>query len=416
VAQRVKPVATYSISGSLQPVERTTSARTSAELEQAAGRALQAGDFATARGLLDAWVRQEPGNLGAWLRRAAVCRQQGDTAQAFESLSGALKIDPRCFPALLMVATLLEREGDLPAAARQYDIAIAQAPPDDRLDAATRAALEHGRQLAAKHARELRDFIHAELDVVRGECTASEQRRVETFVDTTLRLRKRYVQEPMEYCYPGMPSIEFYDRSMFPWLAELEAATPDIRRELLSLLAEGAAGFSPYVNYAEHMPLDQWRELNRSPRWTAWHFYERAEPIAERWARAPATAAAFSRIPQAKVPLRSPTALFSALRPKTRIPAHTGIANFRLLVHLALIIPPGCGFRVGGEKRSWSEGEAWIFDDTIEHEAWNDSDELRVILICDIWSPLLSPAEREAITAVIRARDAYTGIVPRMDG
>ena len=110
-------------------MERTTSARTSAELEQAAGRALQAGDFATARGLLDAWVRQEPGNLGAWLRRAAVCRQQGDTAQAFESLSGALKIDPRCFPALLMVATLLEREGDLPAAARQYDIAIAQAPP-----------------------------------------------------------------------------------------------------------------------------------------------------------------------------------------------------------------------------------------------------------------------------------------------
>ncbi len=252
-------------------MERTTSARTSAELEQAAGRALQAGDFATARGLLDAWVRQEPGHLGAWLRRAAVCRQQGDTAQAFESLSSALKIDPRCFPALLMVATLLEREGDLPAAARQYDIAIAQAPPDERLDVPTRAALEHGRQLVAKHARELRDFIHAELDVVRGECTVSEQRRVETFVDTTLRLRKRYVQEPMEYCYPGMPSIEFYDRAMFPWLAELEAATPDIRRELLSLLAEGAPGFSPYVNYAEHMPLDQWRELNRSPRWTAWH-------------------------------------------------------------------------------------------------------------------------------------------------
>jgi aspartyl/asparaginyl beta-hydroxylase (cupin superfamily) len=87
-----------------------------------------------------------------------------------------------------------------------------------------------------------------------------------------------------------------------------------------------------------------------------------------------------------------------------------------LLVHLALVIPPGCGFRVGGETRPWREGEAWIFDDTIEHEAWNDSDELRVILICDIWSPLLSPAEREAIAAVIRARDAYTGIIPRSDG
>jgi aspartyl/asparaginyl beta-hydroxylase (cupin superfamily) len=396
-------------------VERTASGRTSAENEQLATRAMMAGDFATARGVLDAWVQHEPSHLGAWLRRAAVCRQQGDTAQAFESLSGALKIDPRCFPALLMVATLLEREGDVPAAARQYEIAIAQAPPDERLDAASRSALEHGRQLVAKHSAALRDYIHADLDTVRQDCTPSEQRRLEAFIDTTLRLRQRYTQQPMEYCYPGMPSIEFYDRSMFPWLEELEAATPDIRRELLGLLAEGAPGFSPYVNYAEHMPLDQWRELNRSPRWTAWHFYERAEPIAERWARAPLTAAAFSRLPQARVPLRSPTALFSALRPKTRIPAHTGIANFRLLVHLALVIPPGCGFRVGGETRPWREGEAWVFDDTIEHEAWNDSDELRVILICDVWSPLLSPAEREAIAAVIRARDAYTGIIPRSD-
>ncbi|MFM8517733.1 MAG: tetratricopeptide repeat protein, partial [Nevskiaceae bacterium] len=144
-------------------MERTASGRTSAEYEQLATRAMVAGDFATARALLDGWVQQEPGHLGAWLRRAAVCRQQGDTAQAFESLSGALKIDPRCFPALLMVATLLERVGDVPAAARQYESAIAQAPPADRLDAASRAALEHGRQLGAKHSAALRDYIQTDL-------------------------------------------------------------------------------------------------------------------------------------------------------------------------------------------------------------------------------------------------------------
>ena len=110
---------------------------------------------------------------------------------------------------------------------------------------------------------------------------------------------------------------------------------------------------------------------------------------------------AVRRLPQADVDLRSPTAMFSVLQPKTRIPPHTGVANFRLVVHLPLVLPDGCGFRVGGEQRAWRLGEAWVFDDTIEHEAWNDSDQMRIILICDIWSPRLSAEERAAIRAVI---------------
>lgn len=103
--------------------------------------------------------------------------------------------------------------------------------------------------------------------------------------------------------------------------------------------------------------------------------------------------------------------MFSLLRPQTRIPPHTGVANVRLVVHLPLIVPPGCGFRVGNETRIWREGEAWVFDDTIEHEAWNDSDRDRYVLIFDVWNPRLSPAERELITAVMAAMDRYNGIV-----
>jgi aspartyl/asparaginyl beta-hydroxylase (cupin superfamily) len=104
--------------------------------------------------------------------------------------------------------------------------------------------------------------------------------------------------------------------------------------------------------------------------------------------------------------------MFSVLQPHTRIPPHTGVANFRLVVHLPLILPAGCGFRVGGETREWRMGEAWVFDDTIEHEAWNDSEEARVILICDIWSPRLSEEERLAIAGVIAATDAFNGTGP----
>jgi aspartate beta-hydroxylase len=66
-------------------------------------------------------------------------------------------------------------------------------------------------------------------------------------------------------------------------------------------------------------------------------------------------------------------------------------------------VPPGCGFRVGDSTREWRVGEAFAFDDTIEHEAWNDSDELRVVFIIDLWQPSLAPQDREAVTAVIEA-------------
>ena len=85
------------------------------------------------------------------------------------------------------------------------------------------------------------------------------------------------------------------------------------------------------------------------------------------------------------------------------------MTNTRAIVHLALDVPPGCGFRVGGETREWVEGRAFAFDDTIEHEAWNDSDRRRAVLILDSWNPHLDEAEREAVTAYFAASDAELG-------
>jgi aspartyl/asparaginyl beta-hydroxylase (cupin superfamily) len=83
--------------------------------------------------------------------------------------------------------------------------------------------------------------------------------------------------------------------------------------------------------------------------------------------------------------------------------------NARLICHVPLIVPEGCGFRVGNETRRWEVGKALIFDDTIEHEAWNDSKEDRLLLIFDIWRPELSEVERKAVTAMFEAVDAYQG-------
>ena len=111
-------------------------------------------------------------------------------------------------------------------------------------------------------------------------------------------------------------------------------------------------------------------------------------------------------VPRSQVPGRMPTAFFSVLRPRTHLPAHNGVTNSRAIIHLPLIVPAGCRFRVGGETREWKVGEAWAFDDTIEHEAWNDSDELRAILIFDVWNPHLTEAEQHLLRAFFEASDA----------
>ena len=111
----------------------------------------------------------------------------------------------------------------------------------------------------------------------------------------------------------------------------------------------------------------------------------------------------------AEVPGYAPTAFFSILDRKSHIPAHTGVTNARLIVHLPLVVPGGCRFRVGSETREWREGEAWVFDDTIEHEAWNESDIPRAILIFDTWHPGLTRADREVIQAAVPAIKNYYG-------
>jgi aspartyl/asparaginyl beta-hydroxylase (cupin superfamily) len=383
-----------------------------ARANRAALQAMAAGDMAGAQSMLQDAVARGHGDLRVWLNLAVARRQLRDFDGAFAALREALMLDNRNFAALLMQAALLDRLGRAKEAAVAYGIALVQAPPDAELDAPTRQAVARARELQAKHSAELGAWVREQAAAASEPLPAAARRRVEAFIDTTLRVRRRYRQEPMEYAYPGLPDIEFFEREEFPWLAALEAATPHVQRELARILVEDEAGFAPYVRYDDHLPLDQWRELNKNPRWSAFHFYDRGREIPERCARAPATMAAVRSLPQAVVDLRSPTAMFSVLKPKTRIPPHTGIANFRLVVHLPLVLPAGCGFRVGGETREWRVGEAWVFDDTIEHEAWNDSDETRIILICDVWNPRIPPEEREAIRAVIAATDAYRGTVP----
>jgi aspartyl/asparaginyl beta-hydroxylase (cupin superfamily) len=381
-------------------------------LKAAADAAAARGDLAGARVLLEQAVRADAGDIGLWMSLAGCCRGLGDHEAAAAAVEGALRVDPRAFMALLMKASLIERQGHAKAAAMAFGVALTQAPADETLSPPIRAALAHARQVHGAYTAELETAMKAAIGAELAAASPATVRRAEVFAERVVGKRRVYHQEPVQFHYPGLPEIEFHDRADFPWLEELEAATGDIREELVEILREDGDDLQPYVNYPEGMPLDQWAELNRSSRWGAFHLYFDGRPVTWNAKRAPKTMAALARLPQPFVPGRSPAAMFSVLEPHTRIPPHTGVANTRLVAHLPLIVPDGCGFRVGAETRQWREGEAWVFDDTIEHEAWNDSGRRRTILICDVWNPRLDEAERRTITELIGAMDRFNGAGP----
>ena len=79
------------------------------------------------------------------------------------------------------------------------------------------------------------------------------------------------------------------------------------------------------------------------------------------------------------------------------------MTNSRVVCHLPLIVPADCALVVGGEARAWQEGKTMVFDDTFVHEAWNRSEQLRVVLLLDLWNPHLSQAECDALATLVGA-------------
>ena len=372
--------------------------------ETDADRAAARGDVAEARRLLEVLTAEAPGRAEAWLKLAAMCRSQGDIDAALAAVAGALRTDPLSFLPLLMKASLLDAAGRAFEAGEAYGHALAQCPermPAELAGTVATAERRHAAHVAASEQR-LTDAVAAQAD----RLAEAEWRRVQRFHSNILRTTRPFHSEPSHFHYPGLVEREFHDPEDFPWLALLEAATAAITEDFHRAMAAERAELVPYIQYPDDVPLRQWAELNRNPAWTAIHLVQNGATIEANARHCPAVMALLGVCDQPRIPQRGPNAMFSLLAPGAHIPPHTGVANTRLVCHLPVIAPQGCWFRVGAERRDWAVGKAWVFDDTIEHEALNPSDALRVILIVDTWHPGLSPAERAAVAATMVASGA----------
>jgi aspartyl/asparaginyl beta-hydroxylase (cupin superfamily) len=362
--------------------------------------ALDTRDVASAVRSFERAAAADPRALPVWLNLAQAWQVAGDPEKEIASVDRALALDPYLVPGLLKKAQALERLGRLPESADVYRALFAANPSTERLPEPLQRALAQGREIVKADSERKASIIEQPLTAVFEAHPEADLSRAKAYAEQRTGRRKVYQQQPTSGHFPYLPAIEFFDRSHFPWFEALEAKTADIEEELLSLWQEGDQGFRPYVAFEANQPVNQWAELNHSRRWSAWFFWKNGVQQEQNCARCPRTAAALGAVPMLDIPRKGPTAMFSILEPRTRIPPHTGSSNVRTTVHLPLVVPDGCGFRVGAETRPWRVGEAWAFDDTIEHEAWNDSDRPRAILILDVWNPLLSEAERAAVRVV----------------
>ena len=378
-------------------------------------RAMNAQRYADAAEFLRRSLDAESGDARSWYNLAIAEYAQGKQDAALAAMDRTLQLNREQPPAWLYRGVLLQEAGRHEEAAIsflrgvKYAERLGMQPSDPEMQ----RLMAHA---AGIMAAELDRRIDAALAPIVAEFGAEAIRRIRRGSDIFVG------KTPIEYAHPqwrpglfSVPGLEpktFFDRDDFPWAADVEAATDDIRREMLAVLETGD-GLAAYVNHAEGTPgARTWAGINRNPAWSTFHFYRHGQRYDDNCRRCPRTAEVLDSIDLQRVPGYGPEAMFSVLRPHTRIPAHYGSVNGRVIVHLPLVVPPDCGaLKVGDEARGWTEGELMFFDDSFRHEAWNDSDETRVVLIFDTWNPQLSAAERAAFSATLQTAQAYENLV-----
>ena len=242
---------------------------------------------------------------------------------------------------------------------------------------------------------QLRD-IYVEMDALPTIQTGQAALGLESMFDLSIRpvhkIPSAYTH-PMQYppyLIPGVPARPFYEAAEFEWAQVLEQEYPVIKKELVQVLGESGAGFKGYMSEANL----------RHHGWNTFNFFFGGKKFEENCERCPETTRILESLPR----FEKDHIMFSSLNPHTKIPRHTGPMNGILRGHLGMVVPQGCYIRVGPDERTWEEGKMLVFDDSFEHEVWNHSDFVRIVLFMNFWHPCFSDQE---IHVLERFRAAY---------
>lgn len=379
-----------------------------------AGFAADREDFAQAVQLLDQALQGVPDDPFLLFRRAQLDAATGQPVSAAQRLKCLLEDNPEHGPAWLMLADVHDQLGDSLGALRARYRALAQAHQAGRwtsqetTEPGLLAAVQ--RHTEALH-RTRREYLFGAFEPVREEYGSRALARVDHALrgylgdfDATPRDAR---QRPKFFYFPGLPAGPYHDPYLHPWALTLKDAWRDIQAEALELLAvdadfESFLGLTPGRSAPGYVGGE-----NPLASWDAYFFYRHGQRFDSHHTRCPLTSTALESIELCRIRAQAPEVCFSVIRPRSTIMPHYGVTNTRLVMHLPLRIPEGCALNViDGGEHPWKEGELMMFDDTFQHEAWNRSDEPRLILLMDCWNPHLTPPERQAVQRLVEAIDS----------
>jgi hypothetical protein len=334
-----------------------------------------------------------------------------DLAVRTERLSLAAAVCPVVAEPCVWLADDAQRRGDLPAA-REWAL-IAQrrllglgVSWDKRLgfdDWLTLARLRHTRtgERASAAATDPRDLYDEVAGAVGGRsipsqlglsptppepgaATARFQRYMGMLADAT--------RPTGRLLYPDLDSHPWHQPAGIALAADLESHFGEISEEILAL---DPSRFAP-----------ESERIHRTGDWDVVFLYERGRRHDDVCAACPTT----TRIIEGPGAMRTAAGLIyvSRMRPGTHIEAHRGPTNLRLRCHLGVTVPDGdCAIRVGNHSERWTEGRCLVFDDSFEHEAWNHTNDDRIVLIVDVWHPALSCTEVRLLAGLHRYASGY---------
>ena len=367
--------------------------------------ALERGDGATARQCFSSLIESGFTTTPMRMMLVRACKLDNDLEAEAEALDSWLAVDPENLNGLLLRADCHRRNEDPRATASFFRQALVRARSAGPQPPEIIAELRSAQAYIDDQAREFGNAIHSAISSLDRDGGT----RLSHAVDMLEGKRDIHPQQPSVLYLPYLPQRQFFEREEFEWVERLEGATGAIRGELIQLLDEDAP-FRPYVEAEANRPSRNFAGLLDDPSWSAFYLWKDGAVVEENVRRCPKTIEALSKVPLSNIGSRTPSVLFSMLRPRAHIPPHHGMLNSRLICHLPLIVPDGCWLRVGNETRTVEQGRMLIFDDSIEHEAKNESDETRIILLFDIWRPELDESERAGISAIFDAIDRFTGL------
>jgi len=369
--------------------------------------AFKQGDSDRALSMLREYVGENKSEAKAWFRLATAEEQLGNSQQAELAYLQCLHADPENVLTCLYLGYLYQNHNELQKAVTLYSLASELAPRLFTLKSNNAVAPETRQRAAVADATLRRHFSDLHREVVGS---ASEVETVyEGIWPQTHDSKFSYAldaQKPHLFYLPSLSKASVENTAAYIWCQHIENEFAQIKHEFEKALPDIIAMGRPYISKV--MTFDKsFENLVGSLNWTALDLYINGVengPLTKYFTE---TLKILATAPLYNLEDTPYEIFFSLLKPGQHIPPHYGQSNHSHTVHLPISIPKGCRLRVDKTWYHWQEGKLIIFDDSFDHEAINESDELRVVLIFSVWHSGLSELERDAIKRSFNARSSW---------